>query len=126
MRGDGGPPVGFVAIWLAILVWNAYWWLFRIVVSVTVRNGTLEWESPLQRGRIPMSTLTGFRPVAPMLNIVRITHTEGRALLVVPIKGIEGLAAAIRDARPDLDVRLGAMTGFRGRMPGPSAWRPDA
>jgi hypothetical protein len=125
ITGDEGFSVPFVLFWLVALGWNAYWWLFRIVYSLTLRDGALEWEAPLRRGRIPTTDLTAFRPMTLLPNVVVIKHAGGRALLVMPGKGISDLAAALRQARPDLDIRVGPVGRMGDRMPGPSAWRGD-
>ncbi len=35
-----GPPVWFAVTWIAIAVWNAYWFLFRIAYRLEVDGGT--------------------------------------------------------------------------------------
>jgi hypothetical protein len=125
ITGDESYSDPLVVFWLFALCWNAYWWLFRIVYSLTLRNGALEWEAPLRRGRIPITDLTAFCPMRLLPTVVAIKHTGGRSLLVMPGKGIADLAAAVRRSRPDLDIRVGAGGWIQERMPGPSAWRRD-
>jgi hypothetical protein len=54
----------FVLFWFVALAWNAYWWLYRIAFSVTVRDDTLAWEAPLPVSRIQeqLPGRTGWRP----------------------------------------------------------------
>ena len=125
ITGDDGPSAPFLLFWLFALGWNAYWWLFRVAFSLTIGNGVLEWEAPLRRGRIPVTELTAFRPMKLLPNVVLISHTGGRPLLVMPRKGIVDLASAIGRSRPDLEVRVGPKGRMQQRMPGPSAWRQD-
>jgi hypothetical protein len=110
-------------VWLFVLGWNAYWRLFRIVYSLTVRGGIVEWEAPLRRGCIPVADLTAFRPMTLLRTVVVIKHAGGRPLLVMPRKGISGLAAEVREARPDLDIRVGLAGRMHEWMSGASAWR---
>lgn len=123
LTGDDRPPVSFVLFWLFALGWNAYWWLFRVAYSLTLREGILEWEAPARRGAIPTTDLTAFRPMTLLPNVIVIKHRGGRPLLVMPGKGIADLAAELRDVRPGLDVRVGRIGTMTTWMPGPSAWR---
>ena len=125
MTGSGGFSSPFVLFWLFALGWNAYWWLFRVAYSVTLRDGVLAWEAPLRRGRIATSALRAFRPMKLLPNVIVIKHAGGQPLLVMPGKGIADLAAALRETRPDLDVRVGPAGRMHEWMPGPSAWRRD-
>jgi hypothetical protein len=125
LTGDESPTDPFVLFWLFALGWNAYWWLFRVVYSLTLRNGALEWEAPLRRGRIATTDLTAFRPMRLLPNVVVVKHTGGRPLLVLAGKGMADLAAELRRSRPDLEVRIGAVGRIQQRMPGRSAWYRD-
>lgn len=123
--GGEGPPLTSVVFGLLAYGWNAYWWLLRIAYGVTVRDGALGWEAPLRSGRIPTADVTAFRPMRFLPSVIVIRHAAGHPVIVLPRKGIGGLAAALRDVRPDLDVRIGGWGWLAERLPGPSAWRRD-
>src|SRR5262245_39955645 len=114
----------FVLFWIVAFAWNAYWWLFRVVFSLTLRDGDLEWEAPLRRGRIPTDDVTSLGPAALVPSLLLLKHAGGGpSLLVVQGKGFADFASALLEARPDLDVRAGALGRMADRGPGPSAWR---
>ena len=123
--GDGSISLPFVLLGIVAIAWNAYWWLFRVAFSLTLRDGAVEWETPLRRGRIPTDDLTSLGPTALVPSLLLLKHTGGPSLLVVQGKGFGEFAAVLRQARPDLDVRAGSLGRMADRMPGPSAWRDD-
>jgi hypothetical protein len=123
--GGEGPSLASVVLGLLAYVWNAYWWLLRIASGVTLRDGVLEWEAPLRTARIASADVTAFRPVRLVPQLIVIRHRGGRPVIVLSRKGIGGLAAALRDVRPDLDVRIGGWGWLAERLPGLSAWRRD-
>lgn len=124
-RGEESLTDPVVLFWFAALAWNAYWWLFRVVYSLKLRDGVLEWEAPLRRGRIPVTDLTALRPMRLLPNVIVVRHRGGQPLLVLPAKGMADFAAEVRRSRPDLAVRIGPVGWLQQRIPGPSAWRRD-
>jgi hypothetical protein len=125
MFSAGGPPVGLVLTFWFIFGWCAYWWLLRISCSLTLRDGGLEWEAPLRRGRVATTDLTAFRPMSLYPGVVVIEHRGGQSLLVRSGCGINEFAAAVREVRPDLDVSVGRSARLFNTRLGPSNWYPD-
>ena len=39
--GDDAPAVPFALLWIAIMLWNAYWWLYRIAIELRVQGDEL-------------------------------------------------------------------------------------
>lgn len=85
--GDSGPSAVFVVLWLAALAWNAYWFLWRVAVKLSVADGVVEWETVLRRGSFPVSAITS---IGPVFGMTRIRHTTGRSLLVLRQPGLDG------------------------------------
>src|SRR6266487_4146282 len=59
-------------MWVAVLCWNGYWFLLRIVYQLEVRGGVLWWWAPLRAGQVPIGEVVAIRPsrVAVMGHVV--------------------------------------------------------
>jgi hypothetical protein len=125
LAGADGFSGLVVMFWVVAFAWNAYWWLFRVVNSLSVRGGMLEWKAPLRGGHVAVAGLTAIRPMKLIPSVVVIEHQAGRPLLVMPGKGLPALAAEIEAARSDLPMRLGPWSQLVQKVPGRSAWRGD-
>jgi hypothetical protein len=105
VRGGDGPPPWFAAVWLAILGWNAYWWVFRICTEVRVEAGRLAWRTPLRRGEVPLTDVTRIRPSRAGQRQTAVVELRGHRPLLVPVRyGFERLSRALTDAVPGLRV----------------------
>lgn len=121
--GDDSPPVAFALLWLAILVWNGYWWLLRIAFSVALDGDEFAWSAPLRSGRIPLRKITVIRPMRLGSNVEVIEHEDGRPVLILATKGLSGFLAELSKHRPDLEVRVGWQARLAERLPGWSGWK---
>jgi hypothetical protein len=96
---DEGPPVWFVALWLAALAWNAYWWLLRTCVEMRVEGSTLEWSAPLRRGQPPVADVIRIRPTQFGRQLA-VVELQGRRCLLVPVRvGFSHPERVIAEAR---------------------------
>ena len=68
----GAAPAWFAVLWVAVLCWNGYWFLLRIVYQLEVRGGVLWWWAPLRAGQVPIGEVVAIRPsrVAVMGHVV--------------------------------------------------------
>jgi hypothetical protein len=98
-RGEG-PPAAFVALWLAALAWNAYWWLFRVCIEVRVEGPSVGWATPVRRGTAPLDDVVRVRPSRVSRQLAVIELRDRRALLVPVRYGYAGVEAAIRAGAP--------------------------
>jgi hypothetical protein len=104
VRGEAGPPVVFLALWLGILVWNAYWWLFRVCVEVRVDGTTLEWAAPLRRDRAPLGDVVRIRPSRAGRQLA-VVELQGRRPVMVPVRvGFGRLERAIEAGAPKVVI----------------------
>ena len=104
VRGEERPPVVFTALWLAILVWNAYWWLVRICVEVRVDGATLEWSAPLRRDSAPLADVVRIRPSRAGRQLA-VVEFQGRRPMLVPVRvGFSRLERAIEAGAPQVVI----------------------
>lgn len=91
------PATGFGVIYL----WNAYWWLWRALWQVRLRDGLLELRSPLRR--------TVSIEIDKVLRIDRepyglpTIHADRRVVLF-PSAPLGTIIRLVRQAKPDLPV----------------------
>jgi len=96
--GDSPPPTPFVLLWLAVGGWNAYWFLWRVAVTLSLTDGVVEWETVLRRGSFPLSAITS---IGPSFGMTVIRHATGQSLLVLPQSGLDAFLEEVAQARPD-------------------------
>jgi hypothetical protein len=118
-----GPPVVFTAFWLGALIWNGYWWLFRLAIELSIDGTVLTWATPLRRGRIDLQDVTELRPMRLMSSVEVIGLRDRRPLLTPATKGIRMFTDELTRLRPDLSVRLGWQSRLAERLPGSSRTR---
>jgi hypothetical protein len=113
---DGGPPLVFGVLWLAIVAWNGYWYLLRVAGELWLDGTTLHWRAALRSGSIDVAEIVEIRPFRLASNIEVIQLRNGRPILTMAGKGIRELNDSIARQRPGLPVRLGRAALLGERM----------
>jgi len=110
------PPALFVLTWLGALGWNAYWWLFRFAIALSLESGVVRWRSVLRSGDLPVGALTAIRPGRLSRRTVIVEHTMGRPVVVFSGMGrkLGPFLAELATARPDLPIHLSRFTQRHG------------
>lgn len=102
-RGSG-PPVAFVAFWLAAFCWNAYWWGTRVCADIGVDGVTLRWRTALLSRQAPVGDVVRVRP-SRMNRQMAVIELQGRRSLIVQVRyGFGELTKAIAAAAPHASV----------------------
>jgi hypothetical protein len=122
---DSGPPLPFLLLWIAIAIFNGYWFLFRIVYELELDDQILRWRTPLRRGSVALLDIAELRPFRLGSNIEIIELDDGTRLRVFVRKGFRAFADELAAQRPGLPVRLGFQARMTERMPGWSGFRRD-
>jgi len=112
----GGPPAWFAVIWLAVLAWNAYWFLWRLATDLWLEGNTLHWKAPLGSGSVDVSEIEEVRPHRMAGNIEVIRVREGRPIMTMATRGIEELNDDIVRLHPGLPARVGRSVRFSNRL----------
>nr|WP_162241207.1 hypothetical protein [Leifsonia sp. Leaf325] len=55
---NGWPLALFMAVWFAALLWNVYWWYFRVAYRLELDGDTLRWWAPLAHGELSVQSIT--------------------------------------------------------------------
>jgi hypothetical protein len=115
-------PYGAV-LWLAIAVWNAYWFLLRFAHRAELDDaGVLRWRAPLRSGRVDLADLEKVRPSLLFSNIQILDTGRGRPAMVWAVRGFGELAAAFDAQHPGLPCQLSPQARLAARMPLRSAF----
>lgn len=109
-------PYGAV-VWLAIILWNAYWFLLRFAHRVELDGATLRWRAPLRSGSVALADIRRVRPSWLFSNIqVMDTGARGPAM-VWAVRGFRDLVDAVSAERPGLPCQLSPQARIAARMP---------
>jgi hypothetical protein len=100
IAAGSGPPVWFAAFWLAALVWNSYWFLFRIAYQLDLTERELYWRTPFRNGSIALTDLVELRPHRFGSSIEVIQLADGAKILVMVRKGFVEFMAENPTSRP--------------------------
>ena len=119
--------VVFMVLWLAALVWNGYWFLFRIAFEICVVDGsTLRWRTMTSSYEARLDRMTGvMSPWGRFGNTLRRIAVEGGpSPLLIPAPGISDVIAAVVAFRPEVPVKSSWLDRSAERFAGRSVyWR---
>ena len=120
-----GPPAAFALLWCAALVWNAYWFLWRMAFELELDGEVMRWQVPLRKGQLKVANITEVRPSKFGSSAMVMKMNDGSSLLVMVRKGLSSFTDVLQSARPDLSIRLGRYSRIAESMPGWSGFGPD-
>ena len=104
ISGGRGPGVPFMALWLAIGLWNGYFWLIRVAYKIELDDGELFWFAPFRHGRLPIAELRSIERSALSRQLVRLTPTDGASVIIRNHREFSSLVADILAVHPDVEV----------------------
>jgi hypothetical protein len=111
-------------LWLAIGLWNAYWFLLRFAHRADLDGeGTLRWRAPLRRGSLAVAELRKVRPSLLFSNIQILDTGRSRPAMVWAVRGFGELVAALHAQRPGLPCQLSPQARLAARIPWRSAFQ---
>jgi hypothetical protein len=102
---DDGPPVWFIAVWYFALVWNGYWFLFRLCYRIELDGGVLRWFTPLRHGAIALSDLVSIGSNPLMYQIAAFRPKNGQRIVVQVRNGLKEFVDEVKAQAPEVVVR---------------------
>ena len=123
VAADGGPPWYFTTLFLAVMAWNAYWWLVRFSYQLVLDGTEFRWATPLRSGSFPVSEMDSIRPFAGVGPIL-VTSPGRRSAIVMMAKGLDEFTRAVQAANPTVTVDLGPFARLQERLPGRNRTTP--
>jgi hypothetical protein len=113
-----GPSVWFALTWIAIALWNAYWFLFRFAYRLEVRDGLFRWRAPLRTREFPVSDVIQLRPGrGGAFSIEVIETTSSGRIPVFFADGLDQFARALAAMHPQIQYRLNWWGKLALRLP---------
>jgi hypothetical protein len=90
--GPKAPPPLFAAACVAALIWNGYWWLWRVSCRLEAQGSELRWKTPLRSGSAQIADITAIRAMklTPQISIIEIRGQ--RNVMVQTIRGFSEFA----------------------------------
>ena len=125
-RPDQAPPWWFSALWCLAVIWNAYWFLFRISYRLDLDSDVLRWYAPLRHGAVPLNQLCKVRPSRAGGQIQKLDAVSHRPVLVLARKGFVAFAAQLSLAAPHVDIRIGWAATLLECLPGATGFGSDS
>ena len=99
-QGDPkSTPLPFLLLWLAALLWNGYWWLWRISTRLEVRDDRVRWMTPLRSGEIDLAEVTAIRPMRFMSQVSVLAVRNQRNIAVFTVNGFSDFADYLAKGR---------------------------
>src|SRR3954465_12599270 len=93
--GPKAPPPLFAAAFVAILIWNGYWLLWRASYRLEAEGTELKWSTPLRSGTAEIADITPIRSMklTPQVSIIEIRGQQ--SVMIQTIKGFSDFASYI-------------------------------
>jgi hypothetical protein len=120
-RGD--VPWIFAAFWVLALLWNAYWFLWRVGYSIEVNGRVVVWRSVLRRQSVPLSELTGNGSL--WVSLDRVTVRAGPSLMMMTGRGWTEFLSRLNAVESDSRFRATGMDRLVDRIPVLAMWGID-
>jgi hypothetical protein len=120
---SSGPPLFFALVWVLVVIWNGYWFLFRIAYRLDLTESSLAWRTPLRSGTIALIDLVEMRPSRFGSSAEVLRLSDGSKVLVMVRKGFVDFMAEVQAAAPHVEARVGTFAKIGERLPGPRGFR---
>lgn len=108
---SGGPPVWFVALWMAITGWIGFNFLWRMPYEVTVENDLLTWRGFFRTEAVPMSDVARMS-LAMTGNMQVIERRNGSKLRIAVMQGYGPFISSVVEAYPGIPIAVGRYAAF--------------
>jgi hypothetical protein len=112
----GDTPLLFAVIFNGVVVWNTYWFAWRIGWSIEVDSHTVEWRTMLRRRTLRLEDLVGNDR---FLGWDRLKTRAGcPPMLMTPDRGWIRFLERLNSTRPDRPFHPTRINRFGERWPG--------
>ena len=111
------PPALFAAFFTFGVLWLTYWFGFRIVYWLEVRNGRMKWKTPLRSGSVDVTEIRSVGTWKLLSGIGSIKTTNGR-IVVFPTQYLPTLGDRMQQLFPSIEVNVGRIARVSARIKG--------
>jgi hypothetical protein len=103
--GRSGPGWAFTALWFAALLSNAYWWLWRVGMSLEIADGNLVWRTMLRSGSRPIVDIASVRPSRLRLVVMIFEFADGHRVLAMTGAGFRSFLDDLAQRAPGVPIQ---------------------
>jgi len=107
-----GPGPLFGVAWCLILLWNAYWFLFRISYRVELEGNQIRWFTPLRRGEFALDDLASISSPLLLYQLSIFKRRSGPSVIMMVQRGLPEFAAEVHQRSPEVTVKTGIYERF--------------
>jgi len=93
-----------IACLLAVL-WNGYWWCWRLAFELAISNRSLHWRGALRTGSVPLADVVAIEP-ALMHLLVSIRSRQGRLVVSPEAPGLLETINRMQQLVPGIELKL--------------------
>jgi hypothetical protein len=109
---DPGPGPLFGVAWFLILLWNAYWFLFRISYRVELENDQIRWFTPLRHGEFALDDLVSIGSPLIVYQLSIFKRRSGPSVIMMVQRGLSEFGAEVHHRAPEVTVTSGIYERF--------------
>jgi len=97
-------PLPGIAL-LIVVLWNGYWWCWRLAFELTITNRSLHWRGALRTGSVPLADVVAIEP-ALMHLLVSIRSRQGRLVVYPSMTGLLETINRMQQLSPNIALNL--------------------
>ena len=107
-----GPGPLFGVAWCLILLWNAYWFLFRISYRVELEDNQIRWFTPTRQGEFALDDLVSISSPLLLYQLSIFKRRSGPSVIMMVQRGLPEFAAEVHQRAPEITVKTGIYARF--------------
>lgn len=112
IENEGWLGAAFMTAWFTALVWNVYWWLFRVAYRLELRGERLYWRAPFARGSLSVQSIIGVAPFLGITNQMPTIQAVGSRNVPVFAYGESSFLARLNVINSAIPDRLRGFAGL--------------
>jgi hypothetical protein len=109
---NAGPGPLFGAAWFLILLWNAYWFLFRVSYRIELEGNHILWFTPLRHGEFPLDDLVSIRSPLLIYQLSIFKRRSGASVIMMVQRGLFEFGSEVHRRAPEVTVTSGIYEKF--------------
>jgi len=99
--GDARFGIAF----LIVVLWNGYWWCWRLAFELTITNRAVHWRGALRGGSVPLADVVAIEPALLHL-LVSIRSRQGRLVVYPRMTGLLDTINRMQQLSPTIALNL--------------------
>src|SRR5580704_7696421 len=102
-----GPGSIFDVAWCLVVVWNAYWFLYRVSYRIEMEGDQIRWFTPLRHGEFAVDDLVSISSSPLTYQISTFKRKSGPSVIIMVQRGLSEFAQEVHQRAPQVAVKTG-------------------